>query len=120
MSLTEAVLLALRNSRTIKNAYLDRVVQKFNLKVAEDEFIPNIDINGDLERSRSDSDSNSGGQKTTSTLETVTRFSDWSFLISNLAVLLGVTVSFVAGVFFGYYPARKAARLNPIEALRAE
>jgi outer membrane protein len=73
MSLTEAVLLALRNSRTIKNAYLDRVVQKFNLKVAEDEFIPNIDINGELERSRSDSDSSSGGQKTTSTLETVTR-----------------------------------------------
>jgi putative ABC transport system permease protein len=50
----------------------------------------------------------------------VARFSDWGFLISNLAVLLGVTVSFVAGVFFGYYPARQAARLNPIEALRAE
>lgn len=73
MSLTEAVLLALRNNRTIKNAYLDRVVQKFNLKVAEDEFIPNIDIHGELERSRSDSDSDSGGLKTTLTSETVTR-----------------------------------------------
>ena len=73
MSLTEAVLLALRNSRTIKNAYLDRVVQKFNLKVAEDEFIPNIYIDADLVRSRRDSDSLSGGQRTTSTSETTTR-----------------------------------------------
>ena len=73
MSLTEAVLLALRNSRTIENAYLDRVVQKFNLKVAEDEFIPNIYIDADLGRSRSDYDSVSGGQKTTSTSETTTR-----------------------------------------------
>ncbi len=73
MSLTEAVLLALRNSRTIKNAYLDRVVQKFNLKVAEDEFIPNIYLDADLERSRTDTDSISEGQRTTSTSETVTR-----------------------------------------------
>jgi outer membrane protein TolC len=73
MSLTEAVLLALRNSRTIKNAYLDRVVQKFNLRVAEDEFIPNIDIDADLYRSRRNSDLVSDGQKTTSSLETDTR-----------------------------------------------
>ena len=73
MSLTEAVLLALRNSRTIKNAYLDRVVQKFNLKVAEDEFIPNIYIDADLARSGKDSDSVSGGLKTTSTSDTTTR-----------------------------------------------
>jgi len=50
----------------------------------------------------------------------VARFFDWGFLISNIAVVLGVTVSFVAGVFFGFYPARQAARLNPIDALRAE
>jgi outer membrane protein TolC len=73
MSLTEAVLLALRNNRTIKNAYLDRVVQKFNLKVAEDEFMPDIDIDADLERSRRDSVSVSGGQQTTSISETTTR-----------------------------------------------
>jgi putative ABC transport system permease protein len=50
----------------------------------------------------------------------VARVFDWGFLVSNLAVLLGVTVSFLAGVFFGFYPARQAARLNPIDALRAE
>lgn len=50
----------------------------------------------------------------------VARFFDWGFLISNIAVVLGVTVSFIAGVFFGFYPARQAARLNPIDALRAE
>jgi outer membrane protein len=73
MSLTEAILLALRNNRTIKNAYLDRVVQKFNLKVAEDEFIPNIYIDGSIGRSRKDFDSTSGGQKTTSISQTDTR-----------------------------------------------
>lgn len=47
-------------------------------------------------------------------------FNEWQFLISNQAILLGVGVSSMVGIFFGFYPAYKAAKLNPITALRSD
>jgi putative ABC transport system permease protein len=48
----------------------------------------------------------------------VAHFSKWEFMVSVPAVLLGVGVSTLVGVFFGFYPSRQAAKLDPITALR--
>jgi putative ABC transport system permease protein len=48
------------------------------------------------------------------------RIAHWPTVLSPAAVVLAFLVSGTVGVFFGWYPARKAARLDPIEALRWE
>jgi ABC-type antimicrobial peptide transport system permease subunit len=50
----------------------------------------------------------------------ISYFAKWSTLVSPTAIMLAFVFSGLVGIFFGYYPAHKAALLDPIEALRYE
>ena len=50
----------------------------------------------------------------------IAELAGWRIVLSPESVMLAVAFAFGIGVFFGFYPARKAARLNPVEALRFE
>lgn len=45
--------------------------------------------------------------------------SGWEFIVTSLAIIVGFSVSAGVGIFFGYYPAVQASKLDPITALRS-
>ncbi len=56
LTLSDAIYLGLRNNRSIRSAYLDRIAQKFDLRVAEDRFTPKLLINSRYTATRNQSD----------------------------------------------------------------
>lgn len=56
LTLSDAVYLGLRDNRSIRGAYLERIAQKFDLRVAEDRFNPQVVISGRYLANRNESD----------------------------------------------------------------
>jgi putative ABC transport system permease protein len=50
----------------------------------------------------------------------IARTLQWATVVSPLSVLIAFGVATAVGIFFGWYPARRAAQLDPIVALRRE
>ena len=50
----------------------------------------------------------------------VSNIGGWDTIVSTQSIMLAFGFSVGIGIFFGFYPARKAANLNPIDALRYE
>ena len=50
----------------------------------------------------------------------ISRIGQWPIHIGSPTILLAIGAAAVVGIFFGFYPARKASQMNPIDALRYE
>jgi putative ABC transport system permease protein len=50
----------------------------------------------------------------------IARFLKWPVIVTPMSIIISFGVAAIVGIFFGFYPARKAAQLDPIDALRYE
>jgi outer membrane protein TolC len=95
LSLSDSIELAVTNNKTIQSAYLDRIAQQFDLRVAEDKFNPKLYLSPGIERTQSNASNVSSSLPGTTTTASQTGAVTTAGLSSvmNQALVTGAKVS---------------------------
>lgn len=101
LSLSDCIALAMKENRTIRNAYLDRVVQRYDLRVAEDKFTPKLLVTPSVETAGGDSNQGRAANVTTTKASATLN----ELLPTGAALSLTPTLSFVTTEHAGTGPA---------------
>ena len=102
MSLSDCIAVAVRENKTIKGAYLDRIVQKYDLRVAEDKFTPKMTLTPSVQRTSSTTNGAAAVTATTTDISAAVTETFPTGATVNLTAKHGSNTTDITGTSRGY------------------